>query len=102
MEGNHSCTSDVLYSDFFTKIIVTPTLPSAYIILATVQIVFVVIPAVILNTATIVLLYKTDRKDNHPSVVIFYWMSVVCLLGACSYGLLMSSATRFYTGYWGY
>ncbi len=86
--SSHDCNVDPIFSDFLDS---TPSSPSA---LATLHILLIVLPSLLFNTLAIVLLNKTN-KDKHPSVDVFYWICTVCILGPCSYGLLMDLSLLF-------
>ncbi len=83
-----SCDLETFRSKFFTTLIKVPSEPSTYVLLATLHLLFIVFPSLLFNTLAIVVLNKTNN-DKHPSVDVFYWICTVCILGLCSYGLLM-------------
>ncbi len=90
----YNCNLDTFRSEFFTTSIKVPSEPSTYVLLATLHLLLIVLPSLFFNTLAIVLLNKTN-KDKHPSVDVFYWICTVCILGPCSYGLLMDLSLLF-------
>ncbi len=90
----YNCNLDTFRSEFFKTFIRTPSEPFTYVLLATLHLLLIVLPSLFFNTLAIVLLNKTN-KDKHPSVDVFYWICTVCILGPCSYGLLMDLSLLF-------
>ncbi len=90
----NNCDLDTFRSEFFKTFIRTPTEPSTYVLIATLHILLIVLPSLLFNTLAILLLNKIN-KDKHPSVDVFYWICTVCILGPCSYGLLMDLSLLF-------
>ena len=94
VSSSNSCDLETFHSEFFTTSIKVPTEPSTYVLLATLHLLLIVFPSLLFNSLAIVLLNKTN-KDKHPSVDVFYWICTVCILGPCSYGLLMDLSLLF-------
>ena len=83
------CPANMTFSLFGHSHLV-PRQSSVYLALAFLHLFFVVIPAVVLSSLA---LYERLRK--HPANIIFCWILVVCIMGPCTYGLLMDLSLIF-------
>lgn len=64
----------------------TPTHMGIYIGLAIMHISFSIFPALLLATVAYNLI---SRLTSHPSKVVFHWICMFCIIGPCTYPLLM-------------
>lgn len=83
---NSSCSEFLNASAAKATILGTPTNPEPYVGLAVAHLLLILVPTLLVS---ILSLYLVSTINRHPSKVAFYWLSSVCIIGVCSYSLLM-------------
>ena len=65
-----------------------PRAAGVYVALAVCHMVFILVPAVLFSCLAIYFLVK-QSLSKHPTNVVFCWICAVCIIGPCTYGILM-------------
>ena len=95
--ANYSNSTDLCLNisvEIFGHTSPIPRDPAIYISLGVLHLVFVVLPTLIFSPLAIYFMVKRGLS-RHPTNIIFCWLCVVCIIGPCTYGLLMDFSLFF-------
>lgn len=88
--ANDTLLCSNLSFSMFGREVSVPRNPETFLALSGLHVIFVVLPALFLSPLAIFLLVRRSLS-RHPTNTIFCWLCVACILGPCSYGLLMDA-----------